>query len=456
MTTKSPSLVRNVLLSQAALVILFFAMAVGALYNEYKSVGDNLREGTLRTQADEIFRHLKTDQNNLLTLDLPYGLSQAYREANGIYLFTVSDPNGTLLFSSNKRDFPLYPFDPNHKKSQYFQFEDIQKELTYFGASYQFDIGTRSIWLQVAQDESHYDILADTLADEFFENIGWILPFFFIGLLVSSTLILRLSMRSLNNVSKKAQEIGPSNTEIRLPEKNVPSEVLPLVQAVNNALERLERGFELQRRFTADAAHELRTPLAVLNARIESVEDQKLAKLLQKDTKVMTRLVAQLLKAAQLDSLTISADDQVDLMEASKDVISLLTPLAVKQGKMLEIDENATPEPISGNYDAIYHMIRNLLENALTYTPKGSTVTLSLDKGPSLSIRDHGPGIASGDKENLFKRFWRADRSDTQKGSGLGLSIVAKTVKLHGASIDVDNHPEGGAIFTVKFAKNIK
>src|SRR5262249_42046938 len=171
----------------------------------------------------------------------------------------------------------------------------------------------------------------------FFQRVGWVtLPILFI-LLTIDIIIFRRAMLPLLRASEKAQHISPAQIDVRLPQTGLPSEILPLVTAVNGALDRLESGFRRQREFTADAAHELRTPLAVLRTRIETLPDQTIAKSLHDDIERMSRVVSQLLDSAELDTFVVDPSESVDLHEVCVEVAELLAPLALAQRRTIAL-----------------------------------------------------------------------------------------------------------------------
>jgi signal transduction histidine kinase len=230
----------------------------------------------------------------------------------------------------------------------------------------------------------------------------------------------------------------------------MPSEIAPLVAAVNGALDRLERGFRAQREFTADAAHELRTPLAILRAHVDTIEDKQLADSLREDIDAMSRLVAQLLELTEIDTLTISSDEIADLNAMCMRTVTSLHPLAAAEGKQVELETPPKPVLVFGNQDMLGRAVRNLLENAIRHTAAGTCVAIRLTGEPGIHVTDRGPGIPVSERELVFQRFWRRDRR--RAGSaGLGLSIVSRIVAAHGGKISIGDNPGGGAVFTIKF-----
>jgi signal transduction histidine kinase len=221
------------------------------------------------------------------------------------------------------------------------------------------------------------------------------------------------------------------------------------VQAVNGALDRLDEGLRAQREFNANAAHQLRTPLAVLSANIDTMSDKATAAKLRYDVDLMSRIVTQLLLVAKLEALNLRVDERVDLCAAAHEVAEDLGPLAVSTRKTLEIDEPAGPVFAAGNRFAVTAALGNLIENALSHTPAGGFVRIRVTALAAIDVEDSGPGVPAHLREKIFERFWRGDGS--KEGVGLGLAIVRRVMSaLHG-SVSVADAPQGGARFTLHF-----
>jgi signal transduction histidine kinase len=295
------------------------------------------------------------------------------------------------------------------------------------------------------------DDLLHAMLEEFFADVAWIIPVFIAATLAVGIFALRHGLRPLRGVSEQAALIAPGRTPVRLPEADLPSEILPLVSAVNRALDRLEHGFAVQRRFTADAAHELRTPLTIVSGALEAIEGNgELAKLRQ-DVARMSRLVDQLLRVARLDGLELDVSQSVDLGEVAKDVVEYLAPLAIAQGRSLALARAGGPTTVKGNPHAIADALRNLVENAIAHAPCSTEILVRAGAG-RLEVRDRGPGVAAEDRERIFDRFWRGRvRHGPSSGAGLGLAIVLETMQAHGGRVDVAANPGGGARFALCF-----
>ena len=241
----------------------------------------------------------------------------------------------------------------------------------------------------------------------------------------------------------------------------IPVEAQSLVNALNALFLRLQQAFENERRFTADAAHELRTPLAALKtqaqvalrARDEGARGEALRQVIAGVDRA-THMVQQLLTLARLDPRRgVVADCQTDLGEVVTGVLTELAPTALAKDIELSLEGEAGC-PVKGDKDMLAILARNLVDNAIKYTPAGGVVEVRLEhEGPwiDLVVADSGPGIPPGKRERVFERFYRVLGTETA-GTGLGLSIVKRVAELHQAEIRLEDSPRGGLQVRVRFA----
>ncbi|MDH4275086.1 MAG: ATP-binding protein [Gammaproteobacteria bacterium] len=266
-------------------------------------------------------------------------------------------------------------------------------------------------------------------------------------------------LSSLDKIAKEMNARNPGHLE-PLGDSDVPMEAKPLTDAINHMFEDLRGAFEQERRFTADAAHELRTPLAALKTQAEVAlqakgdadAHQALRKVLRGVNRA-THLVEQLLTLARLDPQTAATDvRRFDLFILAEDVLSDLVPTALE--KQIEVSLSGTRGKfVRANRDAIRVLLRNLVDNAIRYTPEQGLIEVALlreDEIILLRVADSGPGIPADERDKVFKRFYRL-LGTKATGSGLGLSIVRRIAELHQLRVNLETSSYGGLEVDVRF-----
>ncbi len=365
-------------------------------------------------------------------------------------VFTVLDGKGRFLIGSEGHVDAIKP-TATFRFKEFFVRAATATEPALYGFSSHRLFGPNGYTIQVATSDGPR--FFSSLILIIFRRLTWTSILVLIILIGANILSLRWALRPLRRAAEDATGIGPQNTSKRLPELNIPREILPLVQAVNLVLERLADGYRAQREFIADAAHELRTPLAVLKAHLDVLDDRQTAQSLEGDLAGMERLVSQLLAMARLDSIHVGADDLIDLTDLTVDVARYISPSAAKKGQRIEVIGVEHKIEVRGTHDSLFRALRNLVENALRHSPPESTITLLLTAAPPVvSVLDQGPGVPAELRDIIFKRFWHGQRDRAQdEGVGLGLAIVAATMKVHQGSVDITDAPDGGAAFNLRF-----
>lgn len=416
-----------------AVVAIFLPLVLFWLLN---SEVDQLHRDAMRAQAEVLAERIVAQPDGLLTFNLPDSLKGLYSEAYGRYQYDIRDADGRLLFSSRRKTGTAAAAPPLSE--------------TISGAGVTRIIDGKVVRIRVAEDLAHRDVIIDDIISNFFRRVGWITIPVLLILLGIDIVIFRRAIAPLWKASEEASNIGPARTHIRLPTEQIPREILPLVTAVNQALDRLEDGFRVQRQFTADAAHQLRTPLTILRTRIETLGDSAARQALHDDIEGMSRIVAQLLEIAELDTLVLDPGETADLRAVCAEVVGSIAPLAIAQHKDIALKGTDAPVLIHGNAEMLQRAIFNLAENAIKFTAKDTAVDVEVREDGSVRVRDCGPGITEAERELIFQRFWRADRQRSD-GAGLGLSIVRGVADDHDATVAVDNLPGGGAEFTLRF-----
>lgn len=307
----------------------------------------------------------------------------------------------------------------------------------------------RQRWLYMRFESDGLRPFLPVILDEIVQHV--LLPLIPLSLLLLlfNIVAVRRVLQPLRRAEAEVDALDPDDTRLRLSEAPEPREVNTLVRAVNRALTRLDEAMTILRGFTANAAHELRTPLSIMQLSLDKLPPGPLRDDLQADTQHMTRLVGQMLDLAQADALAVEPVD-IDLAAIGRAVVSALTPIAFAARRDLRF-EAVGDSRMRGHAEAIYRIFRNLIENALAHAPGTTPIEVIAGPGPQLTVRDHGPGIADGDLPHIFERFWRKDRRQTA-GAGLGLGIVERLAQAHDGTVTVENATGGGARFRVVFA----
>lgn len=263
-------------------------------------------------------------------------------------------------------------------------------------------------------------------------------------------LTLRRLLEPVRAASAAAARIGPHNLQERLDGARLPRELSPLIEAFNQALSRLETGYRVQQEFLAAAAHELKTPLALIRAEVELEEaGGERRALLLKDLDFMARQVHQLLHLAEVSEAQNYIFEPTDVAGTVADAAEQLERLAGRHAVALQVERPAGTVRLQADAGAVFILVKNLAENAILHSPPGAVVTLAVD-AQGLRVRDQGPGIAAADLPRLFDRFWRG-RGSAHQGAGLGLSICREIARAHGWTLSAANAPSG-AEFSLSFA----
>jgi len=249
------------------------------------------------------------------------------------------------------------------------------------------------------------------------------------------------TLKPLRKMSESAAAISPRFLHARLQVESVPSEIAPLVGSFNRALDRLERGYRIQQEFLATAAHELKTPLALIRAQIELSDAGDDRDSLLKDVEHMTRQVQQLLLLAEASEVQNYNFAIVEIQDVVKEAVDYLQRMAQAADIRLTVVEKTAGTQWSTDRGALFILLKNLLENAIQHAPKGTEVSVDID-ATSLTVRDRGPGLDQEQLSQIFIRFWRgAHRRD--HGAGLGLAICKEIAQAHGWTLSAQRAEPG-------------
>ena len=294
-------------------------------------------------------------------------------------MFAIRNKDGRLVAASSPEAGALAArLPPPDSEPNFFKLDRFGSSAhDYSALSIQLDSAAGPVSVLVGETADSNQ-LAHSILREFVFDLAWYVPPFVALALLLARYRVRSSLRPLRSASERASAIGPESIAIRLPETDVPTEALPLVIAVNRALDRLAQGFALQRQFTANAAHELRTPLTIITARLDTLEGNGQITALREEVARMNRLVEQLLCVARLDSLALDVSSKVDLHRVAEEVVGSMAHLALATGRTIALTGVEHEVAITGNAGAIGDALRNLIENALVHTPPGTEVIVEV------------------------------------------------------------------------------
>jgi len=279
------------------------------------------------------------------------------------------------------------------------------------------------------------------------------LPALFLVSVLAGWLLARRLLRPVEMITATAEEISATDLSRRIGLDGPEDELKRLADAFDSMLGRIDGAFAAQRQFVADASHELRNPIAIIQTNLDVAEDElgPRASVVRRAAARMAQLVDDLLALARSEG--DGRRQRVALVEIAAEVAEELAALAAARDVRIEVDGSGAE--VMGEADALRRAVANLVDNAIRVSPPGTCVSIRAGAGPDgvrLEVVDEGPGIAADEQARVFERFWRADesRSRASGGSGLGLAIVRRIVELHDGTVSVESAPGCGARFTIR------
>ena len=272
-----------------------------------------------------------------------------------------------------------------------------------------------------------------------------------IGVTVVIVPIVQFLLRPVRLAARAAMALEPGQSAPALPIQGVPVEILPLVSATNAAFARLEREHNRQRQFIANAAHELRTPIAILDIRLDELPEGRVKQRLRLDVRRLTMLANQLLDLQRLQYGSVAPPDRtVDMVALVRDVAAEMGPLVIDGGGNLSFCTARPQLKVAGDEQALRGVFHNLIGNALAHGGKGVKIEVHIEADGTIVVADRGIGVRAEDHDRVFEAFQRATSGEGAGGAGLGLYIVREVLAAHGAQIELrDGRP--GAVFRIRF-----
>jgi signal transduction histidine kinase len=266
--------------------------------------------------------------------------------------------------------------------------------------------------------------------------------------LVATPMVVRRTLAGLGRAAAQAEKIDIDGRGARLPLEAVPSEIVPLVSAVNDALRRLDEGYERHQRFLVDAAHELRTPIAILQTRLESLSLGADKGRVLEDVARLSTLADQLLDLQRVNR-QIDRFSRVDIVAIGKKVTADLAPLAIAADYAISFESGLEHVYVRGDEGSLERALSNLVQNAIQHGGRKGGITVRVDQPATISVSDDGPGIPSSERQRIFEPFYRLHGRD--RGAGLGLNLVQEIVRLHDGTVAISERPGGGTRVSMTF-----
>jgi two-component system, OmpR family, sensor histidine kinase QseC len=435
------SIKRRVLLLVLGAVALVWAITAGVVYFDARHEINEVLDGHLAQAASLIISQTAREVSEAESMHAPVLHRDSRRVA-----FQIWDRGVLKLHSGNAPDEPLARRDDGYsdtvvqgKRWRVFSSRDPHSGLI----------------VQVGERDDVRKELARDVALNLLHPLIYALPL--LGLLL--WLAISRAMRPLDEVAGAVSARDPGNlAALAVPQ--APREVAPLLDALNRLFARIESSIAGEKRFTADAAHELRTPVAAIRAQAQvargAVTDDERTRALDNVIAGCDRaahLVDQLLMLARVDQSAETAPAECSLRNAAADALSDVAAYSIAKGVRLELAPGED-EHVAGHGALLRVMLRNLVDNAVRYSHAGTRVIVAVerkDAQAAVTVADEGPGIPADERERVFERFYRGLGSGVE-GTGLGLSIVKRIADIHGASVVLSQQAGKGLAVTVAFA----
>jgi len=432
-----------------AVAVLITAIAVaGSVYLFLDTTAARIQQQTLHVHAQALRQALSHDGTGRLRLTQDSTSAAVFSPGAG-FSFRILDRSGTVLFQSQSQSKMVLPTANIPLEDEESFFRRQSRRTFYAGTSYPARIGNERVWIAVLQNLTHPDyILDDLLAQFLLYGMAIVAPLLLL-LLAIDVLIIRRAVLPVRRASASLEIAEGVPLDLRLHDERLPAEVRPLALAVNAMLERLASSYRMQRDFTADAAHELRTPIAVARLRVEGVDDPGLRGQLRSDLDMLGRIVEQLLEIAELETVGLDTAASVDLVRIVTDGVASIAPLAFRAGKSIAFSSEADKVVIAGHAAWIAKALGCLIENAVTHSGEGHEIEVTVGADGTLAVCDDGSGVPEQDQAAIFRRFWKRNRS-AGRSSGLGLAIVAQVAEAHQTTVTLTSRP-GRTRFAIAF-----
>ena len=444
---RADSLHGRILRNIALGAVLAAACHALAAWQLYRAGSEALVHEGLAGQAGDLADALRFDDAGVAHLALDAHMQWGYDAFFRHLQYRVLDARGRVLLSSSADRGPLVRAGGRLVAAPD-RFATTREGVAMQVVTVAANVEGRALWVQAARSDRFLALAEEALLPKMVEAsvlAGALALLLFLVVVWTS---LRSALRPVRFASAAASAIGPRNPSARVPGAGMPSEIAPLVEAVNAGLARLEAGYLAQQRFLANAAHELKTPLTLVRGRIELDGRPACRDAVLRELDGMARIVGQLLHLAEAADPASYRRGPVSLQALAERACRSVALLAEAKAVAIDIAFHGEAELV-GDAEALLAAVRNLLENAVRHAPRRSRILVQIEDR-ELRVRDDGEGLSAEAIAHAFERFWRADRNGD--GAGLGLAIVREVMDAHGGQAIARNRGDAtGAEFVLAF-----
>ena len=448
--------------------LLVVVTSVGFMLQTYYSLQHSLY-GELRTRMAQRIKDVQTQilprAGIMPTQDLAYKIEDDYLTKDTSSFIRIRREGGNTLFltrppqdqSYDPATMPLLAY-PDHI-AEYYLGTHPKHHILLMGISTSVNGVNYIVEMGHPTDRIDNDLHDLTL------SLIFGMPFILIVAIAGGLFWTRKALHPVEAMRHTAEQISSGNLRQRLPVSSTGDAIENLARTLNQMLGRLDRAYQQAVRFSADASHELRTPITILRGEMEAlirtekmsdVSRDRLGSILE-EIERLSSIVESLISLARLDAGENKEHKAVDLSHLVRTTVEQMQLLAEEKNILVTVE---APQPyfIMGESESLKQVIINLFDNAVKYTMNGGSIIVSTyvtDRNTVLKFKDNGMGIASDDIPHIFERFYRTDnaRSQAIQGAGLGLSIVQSICQAHGGTIEVDSQQGGGTVFTITFPR---
>lgn len=403
---------------------------------------------SMEGQSEDILEGLQFDGDGRVVGVSLTGIDEyAYDAFFANLKFRVIDVDGRVVASSEPSHDSLLPDVSLLNQHGFYAVRKIG-DVDFHVAAWRHTVNGQVLTVQLGRSDRFAELAREAIAPAVTETVGLLATLSALVFSAVGVVAVRSVLQPIATSAQAAARVGRNNLMERLPEAGVPAEIRPLITAFNAVLDRLQLAFDEQQRFFANAAHELKTPLALLRGQLEAGVKADRQALLD-DIDAMGRMVHQLLQLAEAADRQNLRHKQLNIASPLDSAVRYLWWKAEKQQVTVQFVNHTKGLAVEADEGAVFALAKNLIENAIDFSPRGGLVTVTL-MPDAFEVEDQGPGIDPEHRDHVFERFWRAPQQQRQ-GAGLGLAICQEVANAHGWRICCEHKPTLGARFKVWF-----